>query len=125
MPLLPDHRRCATLLGASLLLAVSACAPARQATPAPAPATASTAAPSPTSPMPADDGARAQCSADATTRFVGRMLDATIERDARAAAGARTVRVIRPGMAVTMDYREDRLNIEVDDAGRIERLHCG
>ncbi|HMO07185.1 MAG TPA: I78 family peptidase inhibitor [Paracoccaceae bacterium] len=35
------------------------------------------------------------------------------------------VRVIRPGMAVTTDYREDRLNIEVDARERITRVYCG
>ena len=34
-------------------------------------------------------------------------------------------RIIRPGMAVTMDYREDRLNIEIDSAGKISRVSCG
>ena len=34
-------------------------------------------------------------------------------------------RIIRPGMAVTMDYREDRLNIEIDAAGTISRVTCG
>jgi hypothetical protein len=35
------------------------------------------------------------------------------------------VRIIRPGMAVTMDYREDRLNIEIDDKETIARVACG
>jgi hypothetical protein len=34
-------------------------------------------------------------------------------------------RVIEPGMAVTMDYNPARLNIELDDAGRIIRVTCG
>lgn len=34
-------------------------------------------------------------------------------------------RIIQPGMAVTMDYREDRLNIELDGAGKIIRVACG
>lgn len=34
-------------------------------------------------------------------------------------------RIIYPGMAVTMDYREDRLNIEIDEAGKISRVNCG
>ncbi len=34
-------------------------------------------------------------------------------------------RIIRPGMAVTMDYREDRLNIEIDAAEVISRVTCG
>ena len=35
------------------------------------------------------------------------------------------VRVIRPGDAVTMDHREDRMNIELDDDGTITRVYCG
>lgn len=34
-------------------------------------------------------------------------------------------RIIRPGMAVTMDFREDRLNIEIDADKRISRIFCG
>ena len=34
-------------------------------------------------------------------------------------------RVIRPGDAVTMDYRPDRLNVYLDDADVIERIACG
>jgi Peptidase inhibitor I78 family len=34
------------------------------------------------------------------------------------------VRVIQPGMAVTMDYRADRLNILLDDRDVIERVYC-
>ncbi len=35
------------------------------------------------------------------------------------------VRVIHPGMAVTMDYSAGRLNIEIDAAGSIARVFCG
>lgn len=35
------------------------------------------------------------------------------------------VRVIRPGMAVTMDFSAFRLNILIDRLGRIERVYCG
>jgi hypothetical protein len=34
-------------------------------------------------------------------------------------------RVIGPGMAVTMDFRPNRLNVEIDDAGMIRRVYCG
>ncbi len=37
----------------------------------------------------------------------------------------RQVRVIRPGMAVTMDFRPERINFEVGSSGRIVRLYCG
>ena len=36
-----------------------------------------------------------------------------------------TVRIIRPGMAVTMDYSPTRLNIEIDRQDRIARVFCG
>lgn len=35
------------------------------------------------------------------------------------------VRIIRPGMAVTMDYSAERLNIEIGNAGKIKRVSCG
>jgi len=35
------------------------------------------------------------------------------------------LRVIRPGMAVTMDYSPNRLNIEVDAREIITRVSCG
>jgi hypothetical protein len=35
------------------------------------------------------------------------------------------VRVIEPGMAVTMDYSAERLNIDLDDEDRITRVYCG
>lgn len=38
---------------------------------------------------------------------------------------ANPTRILRPGMAVTMDYSPTRLNIEVDTAERIVRVQCG
>ncbi len=35
------------------------------------------------------------------------------------------VRIIRPGMAVTMDYVAERLNIEIDAREVIVRVSCG
>jgi hypothetical protein len=34
-------------------------------------------------------------------------------------------RIIYPGQAVTMDYREDRLNIKIGKLDRIEQVFCG
>ncbi|QNL18552.1 hypothetical protein HXX25_03875 [Hyphobacterium sp. CCMP332] len=34
-------------------------------------------------------------------------------------------RIIPPGTAVTMDYRADRTNIELDDGDRVVRVYCG
>ena len=38
---------------------------------------------------------------------------------------AKAVRVIGPGMAVTMDFRPDRLNVEHDKGNTITRISCG
>ena len=35
------------------------------------------------------------------------------------------VRIIKPGMGVTMDYSPTRLNVQVDSAGKILALTCG
>ncbi|MDO8839175.1 MAG: I78 family peptidase inhibitor [Parvibaculum sp.] len=36
-----------------------------------------------------------------------------------------TIRVIRPGDNVTMDYRTDRLNVELDENDIVSRVYCG
>ncbi|MCP5088617.1 MAG: hypothetical protein GY952_17650 [Rhodobacteraceae bacterium] len=38
---------------------------------------------------------------------------------------AKRVRVIKPGMAITMDYLPNRLNIAIGEDGRIVRVYCG
>lgn len=37
----------------------------------------------------------------------------------------RPVRIVGPDMAMTMDYRAERLNVDIDDKGRITRIWCG
>lgn len=34
-------------------------------------------------------------------------------------------RIIEPGTMVTRDYRVDRMNIDIDDAGTITKIWCG
>jgi len=55
-------------------------------------------------------------------------MQGLVGQDAAVLEGLRfsqPVRVIRPGMAVTMEYSEGRLTIEVDEAGVIVALRCG
>ena len=66
------------------------------------------------------------CRAGRLRAYQGVPLTAdTLARITAAASGVQNVRTIRPGDAVTMDYRVDRLNVELDEAGRITRLRCG
>ncbi|PLC49410.1 hypothetical protein CR159_12420 [Pollutimonas subterranea] len=37
----------------------------------------------------------------------------------------KATRIIHPDTAVTQDYRTDRLNIHVNEAGQVERVVCG
>jgi hypothetical protein len=66
-----------------------------------------------------------RCDASTLGNLVGR--DATQELGAEALrrSSARVLRWIRPGDVVTMDYREDRLNIHLDGRNRVERFACG
>lgn len=88
----------ATGAGAALaLLALAACQPAPPVTPT----------------------GDARCGAEALQTRIGQ--SARVLETMRFAG---PVRIIRPGMAVTMDYRPDRLNIEIDAANTIARVWC-
>ncbi|WP_404339267.1 I78 family peptidase inhibitor [Sphingomonas sp. MMS12-HWE2-04] len=57
--------------------------------------------------------------------LIGKVRSAGVESRAKRLSGARTLRWITPGSAVTMDFRTDRLNLELDERGRITRARCG
>ena len=65
------------------------------------------------------------CDATGLNGLTGRPASQELGAEALRRSGARTVRWIRPGDAVTMDYRSDRLNISLDAAGRVEGFNCG
>ena len=64
-------------------------------------------------------------SEEARMRFTGVRFHDVQREDVQRATNARIARVLRPGDAATMDFRQDRLNILVDDNGRISGLRCG
>ncbi len=65
------------------------------------------------------------CDATKVKGLIGKPATAALEAEARRLSGAQAVRTIRPGDMVTMDYREDRLNLELDEAGRVRDVRCG
>lgn len=95
-------------LAATLALLMSACGTS--------PATSQAANPAPMS---------GRCNAAPAQFAVGRNADAALENEARARAGAKTVRVLRPDQVVTMEFNAERLNLTVDNAGRVTRVNCG
>ncbi len=97
------------LISASALLAMGCAQPAPPAVPAPG----------------ATPAQPAECSAQAAIALQGQPFGASLQAQAQRLSGARTVRVIRPGQAVTMDFNPFRLNIELDAEDRVIRLRCG
>jgi hypothetical protein len=69
--------------------------------------------------------AEALCKAEAVQDLIGQTPGDALGKDALARSGARTLRWVPEGSAVTMDYRADRLNVQLDGQGRISKLSCG
>ena len=113
----------ATILAAALCACASTGDDDASSAP-PAAAAGTTTSEAPTATSPGD--ASAQCNAAAAKAFIGREATEATVAEAQTAAGATgAVRVIKPGQPVTMDFRGDRLNVEVDERNGIVRLTCG
>ena len=67
----------------------------------------------------------AQCQADPGQRFVGQAASEDTVEQAKTATGANVVRMLKPGEAATMDFRDDRLNLHLDDHDVIVTVTCG
>ncbi|MGF6418854.1 methylaspartate ammonia-lyase [Stenotrophomonas sp. AN71] len=77
-------------------------------------------------PLPAKGADAAhECRPDTLEAFTGKTADETTVKQLVAASGARNARVVKPGMAVTMDFRQDRVTVQVDAQNKIERASCG
>jgi hypothetical protein len=63
--------------------------------------------------------------AAATLVACGKKPEQALVEDAVARSGAKTARVIPHDGMVTMDYRGDRLNLQLDEAGTIIAATCG
>ena len=63
---------------------------------------------------------------DVAARFlIGKTIDERLAETARVRAGARVVRVLRPGTVHDTEQRPSRLDLEVDDLGRAVVVRCG
>lgn len=65
------------------------------------------------------------CDAAPAQQLVGRAKSQAVGAEARRLSGATTMRWLPKGSIVTMEYREDRLNLHLDDRNRISRIVCG
>jgi hypothetical protein len=66
-----------------------------------------------------------QCREAPASFALGETYSERLGRQARRAAGARVVRKIEVGSAYTMDFRPDRLNLDVDRRGTVQAVRCG
>lgn len=76
--------------------------------------------PPPQSPVPGQS-----CSESNLHQFIGRERSPALESEMRRVSGAKVVRWVPPGTAITMDYSGDRLTVSLDSRNWVERLSCG
>lgn len=76
-------------------------------------------------PVPPERDGVGTCNANAARNFVGQRATEAVAAQILAATGARSLRWGPPGGAMTMDYREYRVNVFYDANMLIERVTCG
>ncbi len=69
---------------------------------------------------------RRQCTvpSDLANELRGQRYEPGLDDVIKARTNASIVRKLRPGAAATMDYREDRVNVDLDDFGLIVAVRC-
>lgn len=136
-------RKSLFLLLPGLAVGLVACTPAEEPAPMPAspPKASEAPAPPPTSqPAPPSGSPEPKpgagdpplvkpeedaCGAGKLTDYLNRLPTTDVDASIRQTVGHDRIRTIKPGDAVTMDFRPDRLNIEIGEDGRIKRIRCG
>ncbi|MFR0672114.1 I78 family peptidase inhibitor [Enterobacterales bacterium AW_CKDN230030176-1A_HGKHYDSX7] len=66
-----------------------------------------------------------RCSAAGADFAMGKAASAVLLEQARKASGAQYARILKPDDLVTLEYRSERLNLNVDRQGRVTRVNCG
>lgn len=65
------------------------------------------------------------CNVDNLSGVLGQTASVALIEQVQQQANAKTLRVLAPGDAATMDYNAQRLNIDIDESEVIIRLTCG
>ena len=73
-------------------------------------------------PIPGNGG---ECRNNGLERFAGRPATSEVGTEMLAASGARTLRWVRFGAMITMDFSPNRLTVRLDQQGRVESATCG
>ncbi|HQS95313.1 I78 family peptidase inhibitor [Novosphingobium sp. 17-62-19] len=65
------------------------------------------------------------CNMRQAKRFTGIVYKRQVHEDLARAILHNRIRLIRPGSVITQDMRPDRINLILDDAGKIMTIRCG
>ncbi|WP_227367428.1 I78 family peptidase inhibitor [Halomonas sp. M20] len=72
-----------------------------------------------------EPGNREQCDTRSVQSYIGQNYSDALRQILTSQSDAENARVLEPGQPFTLDYRQERLNIYLDDDGRISDLRCG
>jgi Peptidase inhibitor I78 family len=78
-----------------------------------------------TVPAEGSEPAGGKCRAEGLERYVGEAGSAENGAAILRESGAKTLRWIPHGSAITMDFSEQRVNVRLDPQSRIEAVTCG
>ena len=56
---------------------------------------------------------------------IGKKVSGADVEQARKDSGAEVARTLKPDQVVTMEFNANRLNLDLDDAGRVTAIRCG
>lgn len=87
------------------------------------PLTAACATPAADPPV-AGGGSGFVCRNDNLGQFTGQPASQQLGTDMLRVSGARTIRWVPEGGVVTMDFREDRLTVQLDGQNRVQSAAC-
>ncbi|WP_060480472.1 MULTISPECIES: I78 family peptidase inhibitor [Pseudomonas] len=66
-----------------------------------------------------------RCQASGADFAIGKQGSAELLEQARKASGSQIARILKPRDVVTLEYRSERLNLNVDEQGVVTRVNCG
>ncbi|HDS0916857.1 TPA: hypothetical protein QEM85_000213 [Pseudomonas putida] len=73
----------------------------------------------------ASAGNDGRCEASGADFAIGKPASADLLEQARKASGSQMARILTPHDVVTLEYRSERLNLNVDEQGKVTRVNCG
>lgn len=73
----------------------------------------------------APTGNDGRCDASGADFAMGKQASAELLEQARKASGSQIARILKPHDVVTLEYRSERLNLNVNEQGVVNRVNCG